>query len=102
MPEATSRFRISNAVRRTQTDDGAILLDVRYGRMFSLNPIGASILELLDSGFDETQVAERISEACAMSTQAVRADVHDFIEVLYKHNLLQVQNRTSCSANENP
>jgi hypothetical protein len=59
--------------------------------MFCLNVVGSMILELLEKGFDETQIAEQVSDAYAMDIETVRADVHEFIEVLNKHRILQMR-----------
>ena len=82
-------FKIADTVRRTQTQDGGILLDIHHGQMFSLNLVGAKILELLDGGFDEAQIAVQVSQAYAMDLETVRADVHEFLETLNKHHILQ-------------
>jgi hypothetical protein len=84
-------FRICDTIRRAQTDDGGVVLDVLHGQMFCLNVVGAKILELLEKGFDEAQIAEQVSGAYVMDIETVRADVHEFIEVLNKHHILQVR-----------
>ena len=84
-------FKISDTIRRAQTDDGGVLLDILHGQMFCLNVVGAKILELLEKGFDEAQIADQVSGAYVMDIETVRADVHEFIEVLNKHRILQVR-----------
>jgi len=54
-------FRISNTIRRTETVDGGILLDVLHGQMFCLNVVGSKILELMQRGYDETRITDEIS-----------------------------------------
>lgn len=81
-------FRISDTIRRTQTGDGGILLDVHHGRMFRLNVVGAKILELVQRGYDESCIAEEISRDYGASKEVVRADVIEFIETLKKHHIL--------------
>ena len=82
-------FRISDTIRRTETVDGGILLDVLHGQMFCLNIVGAKILELMQRGHDETRIADEISRDYGASREVVRADVRDFIESLHKHHILQ-------------
>ena len=79
----------SDTVRSTQTIDGRILLDVRHGRMFAVNAVGSKILELLEQGQDEPRIADEISRAYGMNIEVVRPDVHDFIEALHKHHIVQ-------------
>jgi len=82
-------FRISDTIRRTQTVDGGILLDIHHGQMFCLNVVGAKILELMQQGYDESRIADEISRSYGASREVVRADVLDFIETLHKHHILQ-------------
>jgi hypothetical protein len=82
-------FRISDSIRQTQTVDGGVLLDVRHGRMFRLNLVGARILELMQRGYDESRIADEISRDYGVGREVARADVHDFIATLDKHHILQ-------------
>ncbi len=82
-------FRISDTIRRTQTVDGGILLDVHHGEMFCLNIVGARILELMQQGYDESRIADEISRNYGASREVVRTDVLEFIETLHKHHILQ-------------
>lgn len=82
-------LRISRTIRRTETIDGGILLDVHHGQMFCLNVVGARILGLLEGGHDETSVAEHISQEYAADPATVRAHVIEFIETLEKHHILE-------------
>jgi len=84
-------FRISDTIRRTQTVDGGILLDIHHGQMFCLNLVGAKILELMQQGYDESRIADEISRAYQVPRDTVRADVLDFIETLQKHHVLAMR-----------
>jgi Coenzyme PQQ synthesis protein D (PqqD) len=86
-------YQVSNTVRRTKTEDGGVLLDIHHGRMFCLNVVGSRILDLLEKGFDTTQIAAEVSDAYAIDIETVRADVRDFVEVLNRHHILQVRDR---------
>lgn len=79
----------SETVRSAKTDDGRVLLDVRYGQMFSVNVVGSNILELVEKGWDEARIAEEITRAYAMNIEVVRTDVHEFIASLYRHRILK-------------
>jgi hypothetical protein len=82
-------FRISDTIRRTETLDGGILLDIHHGQMFCLNVVGAKILELMQRGYDEARIAEEISRDYGASREVVRTDALEFIETLHKHHILQ-------------
>jgi hypothetical protein len=82
-------FSISSTIRSTVTPDGAVLLDLRRGQMFCVNGIGSKILELLSTGSDEEQMAAQVSAADGVDINQVRADVHEFLEALRQHHILQ-------------
>ena len=82
-------FRMSDTIRRTETIDGGILLDIHHGQMFCLNVVGAKILELMQRGYDESRIADEISRDYEVNRDIARADVHEFIESLEKHHILQ-------------
>jgi hypothetical protein len=88
-PEASAMFRISDTIRRTETVDGGVLLDIHHGQMFCLNVTGAKILESIRLGYDESRIAEEIGRDYGVSREVVCADVHDFIESLHRHHILQ-------------
>jgi len=87
-------FRVSDTIRRTETADGGILLDVHHGQMFCLNVVGAKILELMQRGYDESHIAAEISRDYGASKEVVRADVIEFVETLQKHHILQPSRAT--------
>jgi hypothetical protein len=81
-------FRISDTIRRTETADGGVLLDVHYGQMFCLNVVGAKILELIEQGCDESGIADEISRNYGVDKGVVCADLAGFIETLLKQRIL--------------
>jgi hypothetical protein len=80
---------ISSSIRRTQTQDGAVLLEIEQGQMFCLNPVGSKILELLGSGCDEHEIANQVSAVYGADINTVRGDVREFLESLSRHNILR-------------
>ena len=80
--------RVSEGVRSTHGQDGAIVLDVRQGQMFNLNRVGSRILELLESGSAEPDIVNVISHEFGVSRDIVENDVREFIEALRKHKLV--------------
>jgi hypothetical protein len=81
-------YRVSQGVRSTHGQDGAIVLDVQQGQMFNLNRVGSRILELLESGAEELDIVNVISHEFNNSREVVEKDVHEFIESLRKHKLV--------------
>lgn len=88
-------LRISSAIKRTLTPDGAVLLDVEKGRMFSLNPVGSEILELIARGLGEDEVARQLSAVYGQDVETVRADVREFLGKLGEQHILHTRGRAT-------
>lgn len=82
-------MRVSENVRSTHSQDGAVVLDIRQGQMFRLNLVGSRMLELLKQGRSEPQIADEISRQFAVSRETVEADLREFLSHLEKHHLLE-------------
>lgn len=81
-------YRVSEGVRSTHGQDGAIVLDIQQGQMFNLNCVGSRILELLESGVAEPDIVKVISREFNANSEVVENDVREFIEALRKHKLV--------------
>ena len=81
-------YRISNGVRSTHGQDGAIVLDIEQGQIFNLNLVGSRVLELLEKGSPEADIVNTISREFHASPQVVENDVREFIESLKQHKLV--------------
>jgi hypothetical protein len=84
-------YRVSESIRSTHGQDGAIVLDIRQGQMFNLNFVGSQILELLETGTDESTIVEEISQKFEVSRDVAESDVRDFIASLKEHHLLEAR-----------
>jgi hypothetical protein len=82
-------YRISEGVRSTHGQDGAVVLDIQQGQMFNLNHVGSKILELLKSGATESTIVEEISQTFEVSRELAESDVREFIESLKHLRLLE-------------
>lgn len=82
-------FQISRTVRRTETEDGGVLLDVHHGKIFCLNVVGSKILDLLEKGFGTAEIVRELSAAYAMDIETVGADVREFIKALQELGVLE-------------
>jgi len=82
-------YRISETVRSTHNQDGAIVLDVRQGQMFNLNFVGSRILELLKSGSAESAIIDQISREFGVSRDLAAKDVRDFLQHLKKCHIVE-------------
>jgi Coenzyme PQQ synthesis protein D (PqqD) len=82
-------YTVSEGVRSTHGQDGAIVLDIRQGQMFNLNFVGSRILELLKSGATESAIVDEISQKFEVSREVAESDMREFVEVLKKHHVLE-------------
>jgi hypothetical protein len=80
--------RVPGGIRDVHSQDGAVVLDVRYGHMFNLNLVGAKIVELLRCGYSDCQIVEEISRGFGVSQDTVKSDLQEFLDSLEKHRLL--------------
>lgn len=81
--------RVAQTIRSTHNSDGAIVLDVRQGHMFSLNFVGSAILELLKQGRGESEIADTLAARFEISRDIAEADVAEFIATLKRHGLVE-------------
>lgn len=81
--------KISDSVRSTHGQDGAIVLDVQQGQIFNLNLVGSRILELLEQGSSEAEIADTVSHEFDAAIETVRGDVREFLETLKTHKILK-------------
>jgi hypothetical protein len=80
--------RVPEGIRDVHSQDGAIVLDVRYGHMFNLNLVGSKIVELLRCGYSDCQIVEEISRRFAVNQATVKSDLREFLNSLEKHRLV--------------
>ncbi|MCU1302681.1 MAG: hypothetical protein JWQ87_2965 [Candidatus Sulfotelmatobacter sp.] len=81
-------YRVADTIRSTHNQDGAVVLNIRQGQMFNLNPVGSRILELLKSGSTEADVIDEISRQFGADRAVVERDVQEFVASLKQHQLV--------------
>lgn len=90
-------IRIADSVRETINQDGAVLLDIKQGLCFSLNPVGAKIWEMLKSEHSLDQIANALSQEFQVPRAQIEADIAEFLDGLRKRNLIQAGNEQNSS-----
>lgn len=91
-------MKLSEHVRSTHSQDGAIALDILHGQMFRLNVVGSRMLELLKQGMTEAQIADAISRDSGAPGEIVASDLREFLNHLERNHLLEIRQATSdCS-----
>jgi hypothetical protein len=92
------RMKLSEHVRSTHSQDGAIALDILHGQMFRLNVVGSRMLELLKQGMTEAQIADAISRDSGAPREIVATDLREFLSHLERNHLLEIRQATSDSS----
>jgi len=81
-------YRVSDAVRTTHNQDGAMILNIRLAEVLRLNVTGSAIFQRLQKGESELQIIEAISQEFQLSPTIARADVNNFLKSLEHHGLI--------------
>jgi len=84
-------YKVSEGVRSTHGQDGAIILDIRQGQMFNLNFVGSRILELLKAGTADRAIVDAISQEFGVRRDLVASDVEEFLGALAACHVLETQ-----------
>jgi hypothetical protein len=87
-------LKIADGVRSTHERDGAVVLDIRHGKMFTLNIVGSKILGMMKDGWPEKNIIEEISREFSIRSDIVERDVREFLECLEKHRLVECRPRS--------
>ena len=90
-------MKLSEHVRSTHSQDGAVVLDILHGQMFRLNVVGSRMLELLKQGMTEAQIADAISRDSGAPLEIVATDLREFLNHLERNHLLEIRQTTSKS-----
>ena len=85
-------YKVPETIRITHSHRGGIVLDVKYGRMFDLNPVGTRILKLLGAGSSELEIIETISSEYGVPRDLVESDVQEFMQALRDHRVIEEEN----------
>lgn len=80
---------LSESVRTTVDQDGAVVLDVAQGKILRLNRTGASLLKLLSKGSEAQSLASALSCLCEIPFDHARQDVSEFLASLDAHGILR-------------
>ena len=86
---ASAKIQTSDSVRETVNEDGAVLLDIKQGTCFSLNPIASRIWQMLKRGNSLADIANALEGEFGVPRPQIEADVAAFVGELRKRNLIE-------------
>jgi transglutaminase superfamily protein/coenzyme PQQ synthesis protein D (PqqD) len=90
---------ISDSVRTVETEDGAVLLDIRQRLCLSLNPEAARIWDLLKLNYSLEQITACLRTELSLPAQQVHEEIVEFVNEVTRLGLLdngERDSRTSC------
>jgi Coenzyme PQQ synthesis protein D (PqqD) len=79
---------ISPRVKQTESEDGAVLLDIEQGICFSLNAVGLKIWEMLKRRSPIEQIADSLEKEFHIPRNEIIADICDFVAQLELKHLI--------------
>ncbi len=84
-------YKFSAEIRRTTSEsDGSIVLNLREGLIFKLNPLGQLVCDMIEQGLREPAIVESICRRFPDEPeQRVALDVHDFLLELNEKQIVQ-------------
>ena len=82
-------MKVSQQLRSTHSQDGAVVLDILHGQIFQLNIVGSRMLQLLKQDRTESEIADELSREFGADRDTVAADLQDFLTHLESHRLLE-------------
>jgi len=82
-------MRISENIRTSFNQDGAVLMDIQGGSMLTLNPIGSIIWQQLSDGRSPEQIAEHLASEFGITREHALTDVSEFVQQLEAQHLIR-------------
>src|SRR5260370_869062 len=82
---------VSPDVRSTYSEDGAVLLDIRKGLCYSLNPVAArvwSTVEASPSGINFLGLVEALETHYKISHEQLESDVTEYLTKLFMRDFV--------------
>jgi hypothetical protein len=83
------RLVLAPGLRVSAHDEGAVILDIDGGQLYSTNKVGARIIALLGEKANLHDIADRIRSEFDAPPDRVRADLDRFVESLGSRGLLR-------------
>ena len=90
--DSNAKWLVSPDVRSTYSDDGAVLLDIRKGLCYSLNPVAArvwSTVEGSSSGVDLRGLVDAMETHYTIPRRQLEHDVNEYMSKLENIGLVQ-------------
>ncbi|HVG08068.1 MAG TPA: PqqD family protein [Thermoanaerobaculia bacterium] len=77
-------------VRSMIDGDGAVLLDLKAGRYYSLNGVAAGIWSRVEKGLTLPQILDELRQTYQVPAERLQADLAAFVRAMEEKGLLRV------------
>lgn len=84
-------IKIEDHVRSMMDETGAVLLDLREGRYYSLNGAGARIWSRVEKGMTPSQILEDLKRTYQIPAERLLEDLAAFVRTMEEKGLLRVR-----------
>ena len=89
---SSPQLRISGSVREIVKEDGAVLLDIKQGLCFSINPAGTRIWEMVKKGCSVEEIEHALQSEFEVCQGQIGQDIRDFMQKLIASRLISTGN----------
>jgi hypothetical protein len=89
MADFDSRPSLAPELRVSAHSEGAVILDIRGGHIFSTNEVGARILAFISENATLREIADRITAEFGAPYDRVDTDLSNFVENLIGRGLVR-------------
>lgn len=86
--KGNSATKVASGIRESVNPDGSVLLDIKQGLCFSLNPIGAKVWRMLQGGYSLDEITDDFEKEFSLPRAQLLGDVSDFLGQLEKKRLI--------------
>ena len=81
--------------KNVAVSEAGLLFNPITGESFSVNPIGVEILKLIREDKSVDQISNIVLEKYTIDKASFEKDYHDFVGILYNHNLIETNDETN-------
>lgn len=90
--DLSRRIRISNDVLFREIDGEAVLLNIRTGVYFGMDPVGTRIWRILEKKKRLNEILDHMLQEFDVDRRTCEQDLLEFTARLEKHDLVSVEN----------
>lgn len=83
--------KVPSHVRSMIGADGAVLLDLKAGKYYSLNPVGATIWSKAEEGLSRSEILTHLQATYSVGVDKLQRELDTFVDGLTQKGLLHAE-----------